>query len=227
MLIDIKKKLAPWLKSFKKVLFVGPFGVSWRGVVLPELCQNIFLLNIYWYKKRNWLPKLSHSKNWFSGGTFGKFPGGVILKLCQNICLLYMYCYQKNWNPRLSCSKKWFLGGSTPKLRQNICLLNIYRYQKNWRPSSSHSKKWFFGAPFRGGCQGSGPKNFGRQNCVCNSKTLHKNWISVLCGLEERTRLRKKEKKPHCGHKCVGRDERIYLPIYNHVKCFLPYSSSF
>ena len=41
------------------------------------------------------------------------------------------------------------------------------------------------------------PKNFGRQNYICSSTTLHKNLISMFCGLgvEERRRFRKKKER--------------------------------
>ena len=71
----------------------------------------------------------------------------------------------------------------------------------------------------------------------------------MCCGLEEeRTKFRKKKKekkekkrkkkeykekkgkkrnKPHRHHKWVGRDERVYLETYNHMKYSLPYLSRF
>ena len=44
--------------------------------------------------------------------------------------------------------------------------------------------------------EGVAQKNFGRQNCVCSSTTLHKNQISMFLGLgeEERTRFKKKNR---------------------------------
>ena len=74
------------------------------------------------------------------------------------------------------------------------------------------------------GFQQSSQKNFARHNCLCSSTTLHKNLISIFCGLgEKRTRFRnkkgkkenkgkKKEKqrnKPYHGQKLVGWDEGV------------------
>ena len=74
----------------------------------------------------------------------------------------------------------------------------------------------FLGLHFGGVPGGVAPKHFGRKNCICSSTTLHKNCISMCCGLgeEERTKFRKKKKekkrnKPHRGQKWVGWDERI------------------
>ena len=60
----------------------------------------------------------------------------------------------------------------------------------------SYQKK-ILGGPILEGSEGVAPKNFGRQNCVCSLTTLHKNEISMRCGLgeEERTRSRKQKKK--------------------------------
>ena len=57
-------------------MFGDPFGGVPRVVAPPELCQNICLLNIYWYKKKVELT-LSRLKNWFWGGPFGEVPGMV------------------------------------------------------------------------------------------------------------------------------------------------------
>ena len=75
----------------------------------------------------------------------------------------------------------------------------------------------FLGPHFGGVPNGVAQKNFGRQNCICSSTTLHKNQISMCCGLgeEERTKFweKKKEKKkrnePHRSQKWVGWDERV------------------
>ena len=95
----------------------------------------------------------------------------------------------------------------------------------------------FLGPHFGGVTGGVAPKNFRRKNCICSSTTLHKNWISMCCGLgeEERTKIRKKKKEkkekkgkkrkkrrkkgkkrkkrkkrnqPHRGQKWVGWDKR-------------------
>ena len=75
----------------------------------------------------------------------------------------------------------------------------------------------FLGPHFGGVPGGVAPKNFERNNCICSSTTLHKNEISMFCGLgeEERTKIRKKKKekkkrnKPHRGQTWVGWDEGV------------------
>ena len=78
---------------------------------------------------------------------------------------------------------------------------------------------------FRGGVA---TKNFGRKTCVCSSTTLHKNYISMFCGLgeEERTKIRKKRKKKEINliaakSGLVGM--KGYIKTYNRVKYFLPF----
>ena len=75
------------------------------------------------------------------------------------------------------------------------------------------------------------PKDFGRQNCVCSSTTLHKNYILLFCDLrkEEHRRFWKKKKEKQKKKKnssrqkvhWVGRMKR-YFKTYGHVEYFLP-----
>ena len=89
-------------------------------------------------------------------------------------------------------------------------------------------KRMIFWTSFWGVPRGVAPKNCGKQNRVCSSTILHKNQISMFCGLEkERKRFRKKKKrkKTHRGQKWVGSDKRV--STCNSVKYFLPYLSWF
>ena len=59
----------------------------------PKISQNICLLNIYRYQKKNWHPRLSGSQNYILAGPIEESSGGGTSKLCQNICQLNIYCY--------------------------------------------------------------------------------------------------------------------------------------
>ena len=110
----------------------------------------------------------------------------------------------------------------------------------------------FLGPHFGGVPGGVAQNNFGRKNCICSSTTLHKNSISMCCGLgEERTKFRKKkkkkkekkrkkkEKKEKKGKKKETKEINFiaaksglvgmkgYLDTYNPMKYFLPYLSRF
>ena len=74
---------------------------------------------------------------------------------------------------------------------------------------------------------GVAPKNFGRKNCVCSSTALHKNWILMSCGFEERTKIRKKKEINLIAAKSGLVGMKGYLETYNPMKYFLPYLSRF
>ena len=74
LLISKKSRTLPW--AVQKTDFWGVhLGGPW-GVGIPKLCQNICLLNIYWYQKKVEL-YLEPFKKLIFGGSIWGVPGGV------------------------------------------------------------------------------------------------------------------------------------------------------
>ena len=64
---------------------------------------------------------MSCRKNWYLGGPFGGYLGGVgTPKVFQNICLLNICWYHKTLALKLSRSKNWFLGDPFGESQQSI-----------------------------------------------------------------------------------------------------------
>ena len=128
VLVGAKKKV------FKRSILEGPRG----GI--PKRCQNIRLLDMWWYFEKTSALAWANQKIDLWGVCFREVPGGWHPKLCQSIRVQHIYCwYQKTLASYLKSFKELVLGGipergDTPKSRQIICILNTYWQQKTLAP---------------------------------------------------------------------------------------------